>query len=54
MLRRVSHGPIAPATKGVDDASTVELVVWAPLVAGTLLLGLMPGPLLDLFGEGLL
>jgi NADH-quinone oxidoreductase subunit M len=54
MLRRVSHGPIAPATTGIDDASTVELLVWAPLVAGTLLLGLMPGPLLDLFGEGLL
>ncbi|WP_243901247.1 complex I subunit 4 family protein [Glycomyces niveus] len=54
MLRRVSHGPVAPATKGIGDVSTVELVVWAPLVAGTLLLGLVPGPLLDLFGEGLL
>ncbi|GAA2170019.1 MULTISPECIES: complex I subunit 4 family protein [Glycomyces] len=54
MLRRVSHGPIVPATDGIGDASTVELAVWAPLVAGTLLLGLMPGPLLDLFGEGLL
>ncbi|MDN3240397.1 complex I subunit 4 family protein [Glycomyces tritici] len=54
MLRRVSHGPVAPAASGIGDASTAELVVWAPLVAGTLLLGLVPGPLLDLFGEGLL
>jgi NADH-quinone oxidoreductase subunit M len=54
MLRRVSHGPVVPATDGIGDASTVELAVWAPLVTGTLLLGLMPGPLLDLFGEGLL
>ncbi|WP_205326896.1 NuoM family protein [Glycomyces sp. YM15] len=54
MLRRVSHGPLVPATSGIGDTSTAELVVWSPLVAGTLLLGLMPGPLLDLFGEGLL
>jgi proton-translocating NADH-quinone oxidoreductase chain M len=54
MLRRVSHGPVVPATDGIGDSSTVELAVWAPLVAGTLLLGMMPGPLLDLFGEGLL
>ncbi|MEU5157042.1 NADH-quinone oxidoreductase subunit M [Glycomyces sp. NPDC021274] len=54
MLRRVSHGPVAPAVSGIGDVSTVELIVWSPLVAGTLLLGLMPGPLLDLFGEGLL
>lgn len=54
MLRRVSHGPLVPATSGIGDASTAELVVWSPLVAGTLLLGVIPGPLLDLFGEGLL
>jgi NADH-quinone oxidoreductase subunit M len=54
MLRRVSHGPIAPAAAGIGDVSAAELAVWSPLVAGTLLLGLMPGPLLDLFAEGLL
>jgi proton-translocating NADH-quinone oxidoreductase chain M len=54
MLRRVSHGPLVPATSGIGDASIAELVVWSPLVAGTLLLGVIPGPLLDLFGEGLL
>lgn len=54
MLRRVSHGPMVSATTGIGDVSTAELVVWSPLVAGTLLFGLMPGPLLDLFGEGLL
>ncbi|MFG3342732.1 NuoM family protein [Glycomyces sp. NPDC048151] len=54
MLRRVSHGPLVSATSGIGDTTTAELVVWSPLVAGTLLLGLIPGPLLDLFGEGLL
>ncbi|MDA1366190.1 NADH-quinone oxidoreductase subunit M [Glycomyces algeriensis] len=54
MLRRVSHGPVAPAVAGVGDVTAAELIVWSPLVAGTLLLGLIPGPLLDLFGEGLL
>ncbi|WP_344488268.1 NADH-quinone oxidoreductase subunit M [Glycomyces endophyticus] len=54
MLRRVSHGPVAPAVIGVGDVSAAEAAVWAPLVAGTLLLGLVPGPLLTLFSEGLL
>ncbi|MCC3762803.1 NADH-quinone oxidoreductase subunit M [Glycomyces sp. TRM65418] len=54
MLKRVSHGPVAPAVSGIGDVSAVEAAVWAPLVAGTLLLGLVPGPLLDLFAEGLL
>ncbi|WP_030155800.1 NuoM family protein [Glycomyces sp. NRRL B-16210] len=54
MLKRVSHGPVAPAVSGIGDVSAVEAAVWAPLVAGTLLLGLVPGPLLNLFAEGLL
>ncbi|SDL02378.1 proton-translocating NADH-quinone oxidoreductase, chain M [Glycomyces sambucus] len=54
MLRRVSHGPVAPAVYGIGDVSAAEAAVWAPLVAGTLLLGLVPGPLLALFSEGLL
>jgi len=54
MLRRVSHGPVVPATLGIGDVSVAEVAVWAPLVAGTLLLGLVPGPLLNLFAEGLL
>ncbi|MEU6246320.1 NADH-quinone oxidoreductase subunit M [Glycomyces sp. NPDC047010] len=54
MLRHVSHGPVAPATFGIGDVSAAEAAVWSPLVAGTLLLGLVPGPLLTLFSEGLL
>jgi NADH-quinone oxidoreductase subunit M len=54
MLKRVSHGPIAPAASGIGDVSAAEIAVWSPLVAGTLLLGLVPGPLLNLFAEGLL
>lgn len=54
MLKRVSHGPVAPAVLEIGDVSGAEAAVWAPLVAGTLLLGLTPGPLLDLFAEGLL
>lgn len=54
MLKRVSHGPVAPAAAGIGDVTAVEAAVWAPLVAGTLLLGLVPGPLLNLFAEGLL
>ncbi|WP_240037443.1 complex I subunit 4 family protein [Glycomyces paridis] len=54
MLRRVSHGPVAPAAAGIGDVSAAEAAVWTPLVAGTLLLGLVPGPLLALFAEGLL
>jgi proton-translocating NADH-quinone oxidoreductase chain M len=54
MLKRVSHGPVAPAAAGIGDVSAAEAAVWSPLVAGTLLLGLMPGPLLALFAEGLL
>ncbi len=47
MLRQVSHGPIAPAASGIGDVSAAEIAVWSPLVAGTLLLGLVPGPLLE-------
>ena len=54
MLRHLSHGPIAPAASGIGDVSAAEIAVWSPLVAGTLLLGLVPGPLLHLFAEGLL
>nr|BFF23512.1 hypothetical protein GCM10025732_14770 [Glycomyces mayteni] len=54
MLKHVSHGPIAPAAFGIGDVSAAEAAVWSPLVAGTLLLGLVPGPLLTLFSEGLL
>lgn len=54
MLKKVSHGPVAPAVAGIGDVSAAEAAVWAPLVAGTVLLGLIPGPLLELFAEGLL
>lgn len=52
MLKHVSHGSVAPAAFGIGDVSAAEAAVWSPLVAGTLLLGLVPGPLLALFAEG--
>lgn len=52
MLKHVSHGPVAPSLAGTVGVSAGEAAVWSPLVAATLLLGLAPGPLLDLFAEG--
>ncbi|HEU5128859.1 MAG TPA: NADH-quinone oxidoreductase subunit M [Glycomyces sp.] len=54
MLKRVSHGPLAPALAGARGVSAGEAAVWSPLVAAVLLLGLAPGPLLDLFAGGVL
>ncbi|THV43408.1 complex I subunit 4 family protein [Glycomyces buryatensis] len=54
MLRRVSHGPVAPAFEGLGAVSAIEFATWSPLVAAVLLLGLAPGPLLDLFATGVL
>nr|WP_277605764.1 NADH-quinone oxidoreductase subunit M [Glycomyces sp. L485] len=54
MLKYVSHGQPTPAVVGIKGASTAELAIWSPLVAATLLLGLVPGPLLDLFATGVL
>jgi NADH-quinone oxidoreductase subunit M len=46
LLRRVSHGPATPVVARLRGAGgrlgTVELVVWAPLVAGVVVLGLAP------------
>ncbi|MEU6861382.1 NADH-quinone oxidoreductase subunit M [Glycomyces sp. NPDC046736] len=54
MLKRVSHGPVAPAALGIGDVRVAEAAIWAPLVLGTLVLGLAPGLVLHLFAGGLL
>jgi NADH-quinone oxidoreductase subunit M len=42
LLRRVSHGPQAPALAGVAEMRTPELVAWSPLLALALLIGVVP------------
>lgn len=42
LLRRVTHGPAAPALLDVPRVALVEGVSWAPLVGLALLLGLVP------------
>ncbi len=50
MVRRVAQGESAPRWREplFGDASRHELLVWAPIVAGVLVLGLWPGLLLEL------
>jgi NADH-quinone oxidoreductase subunit M len=47
LLRKVSHGPLAPALEGVHDARWPEVLAWAPLVALALLIGLIPVLIVD-------
>ncbi len=47
LLRTVTHGPAAPAVTGLPRVTTVELITWAPLVVLALLLGVVPGIVLD-------
>ncbi len=41
-------GPVRPAMQEVEDLRPVELVAAGSLAAGTLILGFMPGPVLDM------
>jgi len=42
LLRRVTHGPAAPALLEVAGVAPAEGIAWAPLVGLTLLIGLVP------------
>jgi NADH-quinone oxidoreductase subunit M len=46
LLSRLAFGPVRPHTEPHDDVQAVEWLAWAPLVAGTLALGLYPRMLL--------
>ncbi|GAB3229710.1 NADH-quinone oxidoreductase subunit M [Glycomyces halotolerans] len=54
MLKHVAHGPPGAVVDGIGTATAAELAIWSPLVAATVLLGLAPGPLLELFAAGVL
>ncbi|GHJ46195.1 NADH-quinone oxidoreductase subunit M [Catellatospora sp. TT07R-123] len=43
LLRRVSHGPAAPALAGAAEVHVPEVLAWAPLVLLALLIGVLPG-----------
>jgi NADH-quinone oxidoreductase subunit M len=42
MLRRVSHGPLAPALAGTTEAHWPEVVTWSPLVLLAFVIGVLP------------
>ncbi|MEV6966855.1 NADH-quinone oxidoreductase subunit M [Hamadaea sp. NPDC051192] len=42
LLRRVTHGPAAPAVTGIPAVTMAEGLAWAPLVLLALLIGLVP------------
>lgn len=48
MLRRVSHGPLAPSLRSASEARWPEVVAWAPLVLLAFLLGVVPVMVVDL------
>ncbi len=47
LLRKVSHGPLAPSLEGVHDARWPEVVAWVPLIILAVLLGLLPVLIID-------
>jgi NADH-quinone oxidoreductase subunit M len=54
LLRRVTHGPAAPAVAGIGPAARLapaELVAWGPLVLLAIALGLVPALVLGLSGD---
>jgi NADH-quinone oxidoreductase subunit M len=48
LLRKVSHGPLSPALAGTSDARWPEVLTWSPLIALTVVLGLLPVLVVDL------
>jgi NADH-quinone oxidoreductase subunit M len=50
MLQRVLLGPLNPKWEKMPDADTREVVSIAPLMALTLLLGVLPGLIISIFG----
>ncbi len=50
LYKRVVFGAeIAPAMKGITDVTRRELLTFVPLIAGTLILGVYPGAVMDTF-----
>ena len=49
MLQRVLLGPLNPKFEKMPDADTREVISLAPLMALTLLFGVLPGPILAIF-----
>lgn len=50
MVQRVLLGPLNPKYEKMPDADTREVVSVAPLMALTLLFGVLPGLILSIFG----
>jgi NADH-quinone oxidoreductase subunit M len=48
MLRKVSHGPLAPSLATASEAHLPEMLAWAPLVILAFLLGVVPVIVVDL------
>ncbi|WP_117215720.1 complex I subunit 4 family protein [Allorhizocola rhizosphaerae] len=48
MLRRVSHGPVAPALAAAGEVRWPEAVAWAPLILLAFVLGVVPVLVVDL------
>ncbi len=48
LLRKVSHGPLAPSLSTAADARWAEAISWSPLVLLALLLGVLPGLVINL------
>jgi NADH-quinone oxidoreductase subunit M len=48
LLRKVTHGPAAPAVANMPRLAPAELVSWAPLVVLTLAVGLLPALVLGM------
>lgn len=46
-IRRVLHGPLNPAYKGMEDIGKTEILSLAPLALGTFLIGVYPFPLIE-------
>ena len=52
LYQRTMTGPPTPATQGIRDVRGREAVVVAPLFVLLLVLGIVPGPLLDVIDDG--
>ncbi|GIH10477.1 NADH-quinone oxidoreductase subunit M [Rhizocola hellebori] len=48
LLRKVSHGPLAPSLSTAADTRLVEAISWSPLVLLALVLGALPGLVINL------
>ncbi len=51
MLQRVLLGPLNPKYENMPDANTREIISLAPLMALTLIFGVYPKPILDIFNS---